>query len=319
MSEAPDVSVVMSVYNGVTTLAATMDSILSQEGVDFEFIVIDDGSTDGSGAILDDYARRDSRVQVIHQENTGLTQALIRSCVEARGKYIARQDAGGDLSLPGRLARQFAFLESNPDVVLTSCGTRFVGPEGEFLYEIIQQGDELQRGLGQLRIDQIRGPSHHGSTMFLRTAYQAAGGYRPKFRVAQDLDLWVRMVEQGRCVAIPEVLYQASWQPGSISHLRRRQQVVATKAILECRERRRHGKSERPVLDSLTASLAKAGGKWKIPRGLSDARFHYFLGSILAPREPDLARRYLRQAVRLWPWHVKAWAKLAGLALPPVR
>jgi hypothetical protein len=315
----PQVSVVMSVYNGAATLAATMYSVLSQEGVAFEFIVIDDGSTDSSGAILDDYARRDSRVRVIHQENTGLTQALIRGCAEARGKYLARQDAGGDLSLPGRLGRQFAFLESNPGVVLTSCGTRFVGPEGEFLYEMVQQGDELRWGLGQLRIDRLRGPSSHPSTMFLRTAYQAVGGYRPEFRVAQDLDLWMRMVEQGRCAAAPEVLYQASWQPGSISHLRRRQQVLATRAILECRERRRHGESERPVLDRLTAHLAGSDRGWETPPGLIHARFHYFLGSILAPREPDLARRHLRQAVRCWPWHVKAWAKLAGLALPPGR
>jgi glycosyltransferase involved in cell wall biosynthesis len=292
-----------------------MDSILSQKGVDFEFIVIDDGSTDGGDAILDHYARRDGRVRVIHQENTGLTRALIRGCAEARGQYIARQDAGGEVSLPGRLARQFAFLEANPTVVLTSCGTRFVGPEGELLYENVKQGDELQRGLEQLKLNRIRGPSHHGSTMFRRSAYQSVGGYRPEFRVAQDLDLWMRMVERGRCVATPEVLYQGTWQPGSISHLRRQQQVLASKAILECRERRRRGESEQPVLDSLTASLAKAGGKWKIPHGLSDARFHYFLGSILARREPDIARRYLRHAVESWPWHVKAWVKLVRLAL----
>lgn len=315
MNKAPAVSVVMSVYNGAATLAATMDSVLSQEAVDFEFIVIDDGSTDGSGAILDDYARRESRVRVIHQDNTGLTRALIRGCAEARGQYIARQDVGGDVSLPGRLARQFALLESNPAVVLTSCGTRFVGPEGEFLYEDVQQGDELQQDLNQLRIDRIRGPSSHPSTMFRRSAYQAVGGYRPEFRVAQDLDLWMRLAEVGRCIAMPEVLYEATWQLGSVSHLRRQQQFLATKAILECRERRRRGESEQPILDSLTASLAKAGGKWKIPRGLSDARFHYFLGSILARREPDMARRYLRQAVESWPWHVKAWVKLARLAV----
>lgn len=318
MNQTPEVSVVMSVYNGAATLAATMDSVLAQEGVAFEFIVVNDGSTDGSSAILDDYARRESRVRVIHQDNTGLTRALIRGCVEARGKYIARQDAGGDVSLQGRLARQLAFLESNPAVVLTSCGTRFVGPEGEFLYEVIQHDDEFQQGLEQLRIDRIRGPSHHGSTIFRQTAYQAVGGYRPEFRVAQDLDLWMRLAEVGRCIAMPEVLYEATWQLGSVSHLRRQQQVLVTKAILECRARRR-GESERPILDSLTASLAKAGGKWKIPRGLSDARFHYFLGSILARREPDRARRYLRQAVESWPWHVKAWIKLAGLALRPVK
>jgi hypothetical protein len=319
MSATPPVAVVMSVYNGAATLAATMDSVLAQEGVAFEFIVVNDGSTDGSGGILDDYARRESRVRVIHQDNTGLTRALIRGCADARGKYIARQDAGGDVSLQGRLARQFALLESNPALVLTSCGTRFVGPEGEFLYEIFQEGDELQRGLGQLKIDRIRGPSHHGSTMFRQAVYQAVGSYRPEFRVAQDLDLWMRLAEVGRCIAMPEVLYEATWRLGSVSHLHRQQQVLASETILECRQRRRRGESERPVLDWVAASLAGPVGRWKTPHGLIDARFHYFLGSILARRDPDVARYYLRQAVRFWPWHVKAWVKLAGLALRPVR
>ena len=319
MNATPQVSVVMSVYNGAATLAATMDSVLSQEGVDFEFIVINDGSTDGSGAILDDYARRDDRVRVIHQDNTGLTQALIRGCVEARGEYIARQDAGGDVSLPDRLARQFAFLEANSDVVMTSCGTRFVGPEDEFLYDIIQQGDELQRGLEQLRIDRVRGPSSHRSTMFHRTVYQAVGGYRPEFRVAQDLDLWMRMVEQGRCVATPEVLYQAVWQFGSISHLRRQQQVLASKAIFECRERRRRGESEQPVLDRLVADLAlrKTRLRLSLP-GWTSARFNYFVGSLLARRDPQAARHYFREAVLAWPLHLKAWIKLARIIFRPV-
>ena len=70
----------MSVYNGASNLAATMNSILSQEGVSFEFIVVNDGSTDKTGEILDDFARRDSRVRIIHQENYGLTRALINGC-----------------------------------------------------------------------------------------------------------------------------------------------------------------------------------------------------------------------------------------------
>jgi len=84
----------MSVYNGGTALAATLDSVLAQEGVAFEFIVVDDGSTDGSGALLDDHAQRDERLRVIHQDNRGLTRALIRGCAAARGPFIARQDAG---------------------------------------------------------------------------------------------------------------------------------------------------------------------------------------------------------------------------------
>jgi glycosyltransferase involved in cell wall biosynthesis len=82
------------VYNGAFCLAKTLDSILSQEGVEFEFIVVNDGSSDKSGQILNDYAQRDSRLRIIHQENTGLTRALIRGCDAVRGEFIARQDAG---------------------------------------------------------------------------------------------------------------------------------------------------------------------------------------------------------------------------------
>ena len=103
MISLPEVSIVMSVYNGACYLRAAVESVLDQQGVSFEFVVVDDGSTDESGAILDEYATRDPRLRVIHQQNTGLTQALIRGCSEARGEFIARQDAD-DVSLPGRLA-----------------------------------------------------------------------------------------------------------------------------------------------------------------------------------------------------------------------
>ena len=86
----------------VLHLAAMLDSILSQEGVELEFIVVNDGSRDKSGEVLNEYAQGDSRLRIIHQENTGLTRALIRRCDAARGEFIARQDVG-DISLPGRL------------------------------------------------------------------------------------------------------------------------------------------------------------------------------------------------------------------------
>ena len=299
MNGSPSVSVVMSVYNGAATLAATMDSVLAQEGVDFEFIVVNDGSTDGSGAILDDYARCDDRVRVIHQDNTGLTRALIRGCAEARGKYIARQDAGGDISLPERLVRQFAFLEANSDVVMTSCATRFIGPENEFLYDIVQQSDELRQGLEQLRIDRVRGPSHHGSTMFRQVAYQAVGGYRPEFRVAQDLDLWMRLVEIGSCIATPEVLYQACLTLGTISHMHRSEQLKVANIILQCATIRRSNGDEKLTLQQFMRNNRKV--RWlSIPRSLQNARFYYFVGSLLRLKQPARARIYYQHALKSW-------------------
>ena len=108
-TSSPLVSVVMSVFNGGDYLQTALESVLDQEGVDFEFVVVDDGSTDGSAAKLAEIARRDARVRVIRQENAGLTRALMRGCSEARGDFVARQD-GDDLSCAGRLARQARVL-----------------------------------------------------------------------------------------------------------------------------------------------------------------------------------------------------------------
>src|SRR5689334_13931050 len=104
MSDYPDVSVVMSVYNDARYLRDSIESILRQEGVTLEFIVIDDGSTDGSAAILDEFATKDSRLKVVHQQNRGLTLSLISGCAMARGRYIARQDSD-DISFSNRLRK----------------------------------------------------------------------------------------------------------------------------------------------------------------------------------------------------------------------
>ncbi|MGH8106315.1 MAG: glycosyltransferase family 2 protein, partial [Arenimonas sp.] len=189
----------MSVYNGEGHLAETLDSVLMQEDGDFEFIVVNDGSTDSSVAILDRYASQNSRLKVIHQENTGLTRALIIGCSQARGEFIARQDAG-DISLPGRLKKQSDFLLNHSDAVMCGCAVLFTGPLHEPLYETSKPMLQLDNGFRKLDIKHLSGPPHHGGTMFRREAYLKVGGYRPTFMVAQDIDLWLRMSELGLCL-----------------------------------------------------------------------------------------------------------------------
>ena len=106
MTKRPDISVVMSIYNGERYLSQTIESILSQENVDMEFIIIDDGSTDSSSELLNDWAKKDKRIRLFAQSNQGLTKALIKGCAVAEGKYIARQDCG-DISLPTRRTTRF--------------------------------------------------------------------------------------------------------------------------------------------------------------------------------------------------------------------
>ncbi len=305
MSTSPQVSVVMSVYNGAGNLSETLDSVLAQEDCNFEFIVVDDGSIDATAKILDEYAMRDDRLKVIHQENSGLTRALIRGCAEANGEFIARQDAG-DNSLPGRLKQQRDFLLNSPDVVMTGCAVQFSGPMHEPLYQTSKPLMQLDDGLRQLDIEKLSGPPHHGGTMFRRDAYLKTGGYRATFVVAQDIDLWLRLSELGRCLGMVEVLYQARLEAGSISSRRREEQFRSGTLALACARQRRAGGNDQALLDAYTPKIMP---KTSVGR-FEKARFHYFIASCLNGHDRMAAKRYYRQVLKENPLHLKALFRL---------
>jgi hypothetical protein len=296
----------MGVYNAGAKLPPTLDSVLSQQGVDFEFIVIDDGSTDGTGTMLQAYGERDRRIRLVSQPNAGLTRALIRGCELARGEFIARQDAG-DVSLDGRLEKQLGVMERNPKCVLVSCGTRVVDEDGDLLHESWQDDRMAAAGLRARTIAELRGPSHHGATMFRADAYRRVGGYRPQFLMAQDIDLWLRLAEIGEPRAIPEVLYQAEFAPGSISAGRHRAQQQIGGLILESARLRREGRDDAPVL---TEALAVATQALIAKPGRGAAA--YAIGAALVQRKPAMARRQFLTALRENPGHLKAWIRLIG-------
>jgi len=305
-SKEVEISIVMSVYNGAEGLPESIDSILAQEGVDFEFIIVDDGSRDGSGRIIDQYAESDSRVKVIHQENRGLTQALIRGCAEARGEYIARQDAG-DISLTGRLFKQIEWIKGHPGAALVSCATRFDGLYGEHLYDAWQDPADATDRLLTVDLSAIKGPSHHGSTLFPSSLYKKVGGYRPFFYFAQDLDLWVRLAEVGLHIVIPEILYQTSLSIGAIGNMHRKEQIKTARLILECARLRRRGLSELPVLEKARAIrplLNKHIGR------LDHARALYFIASCLKERGNQQSKNYFWQAFMKFPLHLKSVVRL---------
>jgi cellulose synthase/poly-beta-1,6-N-acetylglucosamine synthase-like glycosyltransferase len=302
---APTVSVVMGAYNGAATLRDAVRSVLSQEGVDFEFIIVDDGSTDASPAILEQLSRADRRIRVIRQENLGLTRALIRGCAEASGRFIARQDCD-DLSLPGKLKKQLQAIEGRTDVALVSCGTRFVGPNGELLYEISTAEGDATEGLLTLDPQRLRGPAGHGSTLFRRDLYERVGGYREQFYLAQDLDLWTRLVEHGRHLVIPDVLYQVTVAIGSISSLQRDRQVACASVILECARMRRAGLTEAPAL--ARARTITCGSR-KV-QAADRAAALYFIGACLRKRCDPRARQYFVEALRTYPLHLKSAVRI---------
>jgi glycosyltransferase involved in cell wall biosynthesis len=305
MTTHPLVSVVMSAYNGADFLGDSVRSILAQEGVDFELIVVNDGSSDGSTLLLDRFAEADSRVRVIHQDNRGVTRALARGCALARGTYIARQDCG-DLSLPGRLLNELRAMESGPGTALVSCATRFVGPQGELLYDVAVGEADAMAGLLTLELQNLRGPAHHGSTLFRRDLYERVGGYREQFYFAQDLDLWIRLAELGGHTALPDLLYLATFSPRSISSLQRRRQIASARIILECARLRRAGLSESQAIGRAASIVPDGRGA-----GASDiASALYFVGVCLRKRGDPRARQYFRDALRAYPLHFKSAVRL---------
>ena len=289
-------SVVMAVFNGATALPATLDSILAQTERDFELIVVDDGSTDATSAILADYASRDARIRVITQTNAGLTRALIRGCAEARADVIARHDCG-DRSHPERFARQLMLL--NHGAVVASCAPRCVDVDGDLLYIARADGEKVRRSLLHDDASRIHALPHHGSAMFRRDAYAAAGGYRPHFRLAQDLDLWIRIAPLGTIAIVPDVLYEATLDARSLSGLSRDEQVRLTAIAVALR-------------DSGDASLLEQAAQIvpARPSRSGEAAALYFIGKCLLAQRNRKWRRYLLDAVARNPWHWRAWVGL---------
>jgi glycosyltransferase involved in cell wall biosynthesis len=306
----PEVSVVMSVCNGASDLAVTLDSILSQEGVEFEFIVVNDGSTDESGQILDEYAQRDSRVRVIQQENMGLTRALIRGCNAVRGEFIARQDAR-DISLPGRLKSQVAVLRDREDCVFVSCWTDVVGPKGEFLYR--SRGTGLASSPINILSPQaewgvVDGPTHHSSVMFRAKQYTLCGGYRPEFYFGQDWDLWYRLAALGTFCTLQRTLCVCSITPGSISASHRAEQERFAQLSRRALLARQADLSDKPLLDE--ARQVSASVRYQTNAGRGSAAANYFVGKCLLKNGNKAAFRYLLATVKEYPLHLGGWINL---------
>jgi glycosyltransferase involved in cell wall biosynthesis len=282
-----------------------VESILAQADVQLELIVVDDGSTDGSGAMLDLLAKQDSRLRVIHQQNTGLTKALARGCAEARGEFIARQDAD-DVSLPGRLAQQAHMLRSDATLSMVSCWAQAIGPGDERLWEIRRTSDPTEATDGLL--NRRQGPPCHGTVMFRRSAYQAAGGYRWQFWFGQDSDLWLRLGDVGRLGYVPGSYYHFRIDENSISSRHRTVQNQFGELGHRCRACRLRGEPETALLGEAEwlRAVVINGRRGQGRRGAGA----YLIGRWLLRAGDPAAIRYLRRATTLEPWNVKAWLSL---------
>ncbi|GIV38766.1 MAG: hypothetical protein KatS3mg033_0566 [Thermonema sp.] len=218
----PLVSVVMPVYNAEKFLAEAIESILNQTFTDFEFLIFNDGSTDNSLKIIQQYQRKDSRIKLVYSgENKGYVFHLNEGIRLAKGKYIARMDAD-DIALPERLEKQVEFLEKNEDYVL--CGSRIkCFGKSEHVVDLPIENNEIH--LKMLYIN----PLAHPSVMIRKSVLiDKKLFYYDGVMPAEDYDLWVRLAQFGKFYNFRECLLLYRIHNKNISYQKYKEEQIAS-------------------------------------------------------------------------------------------
>ncbi len=209
------VSVIMSVYNAEDYLLPSIESILNQTYKDFEFVIINDGSKDGSEKIIKNY--KDPRIKLISRANKGLTYSLNEGLKVAKGEFIARQDAD-DISELTRLQKEVEYLESHPSIGLVGSNYMHIDEAGKStgtVTNVFTHPDDLKMCLV------LCNQYGHGSVMLRRSAFDKVGGikgYDSKVGHVEDYELWVRLSRISEVANIEEPLYKWRKLPDSVSH-----------------------------------------------------------------------------------------------------
>jgi len=206
---SPKVTVLMPVYNGASYLSEAMRSILSQSFADFEFLVIDDGSTDDSASIVQGF--QDPRIRLVHNgSNLGLVASLNKGMALAAGQYLARMDAD-DISRPTRLAQQVRFMDEHPGVGVCGSWVRFIPKENDYIWKLPGSSQEIRcwlfSGVGVA----------HPSVMMRRELFVRHGlQYDPSFTHIEDYELWGRAIRFMDFANIQEVLLDYRISPEQV-------------------------------------------------------------------------------------------------------
>ncbi len=221
LSTNPLISVVMPVHNALPFLDESINSILEQTLSDFEFVILDDASTDGSAELLREWSLRDKRIHLHESKKRlgvcGSSNAVVSKAV---APIVARMDAD-DIAHPDRLRRQWNIIEGRPDVAVI--GTLWIG--------IDASGREVRpRDRWRLVRRSVHIPFPHGSAMFRREVFDQVGGYDEKAAGGEDQDLFLRMSARGRVLTLPDTLYSYRYHSSNATFLNDKRAVGANHA-----------------------------------------------------------------------------------------
>jgi glycosyltransferase involved in cell wall biosynthesis len=247
----PVVSVVMPVRNAQRFLAEAIESVLSQTFTDFEFIIVDFGSSDDSRRIISQYAQKDDRVKLHEVGPANLPRARNAGCSLAQGRYLAVMDAD-DVCLPQRLKLEVDFLESHQTVAVVGGAVEWIDGQGNFLrrHDYPTRDSEIKAAL------RANCPFCHPTTLIRKTAFEYVEGYRASFSLAHDYDLWLRLADHFESANLQEAVLKYRIHFDQVSLSNRTLQTTCMLAAQASALARRAGESD-PLtgVEEITAVL----------------------------------------------------------------
>ncbi|OCC15884.1 Glycosyl transferase, group 2 family protein [Dissulfuribacter thermophilus] len=297
------ISVVMSVFNGQRYLREAIDSILDQSFADFEFIIIDDGSTDNTSKIILSYT--DPRIRFIKQKNMGLAAALNRGIKLSNGKYIARMDAD-DISLPCRLEKQYQFMEENQHILALGSAVELIDMNGTHICYASKSTSysELKRQLPST-------PFVHPTVMFRRQVFFQAGGYPESFKWGgEDTVLFNKMAQMGQISNLSEPLLKYRISPYASTRYTVKYRNMLEKLTIKAANGLPISKDEFEQLKDANKKLSLKT-KWYIYHLELSMKYLWY------SRKPKLARSHLLKALHFNKCSLSALTLLCLSFLPP--
>jgi glycosyltransferase involved in cell wall biosynthesis len=293
----PTVSVMMPVYNARPYVARAVESILAQGFTDFEFLILDDGSTDGSLAILEELASRDPRIRLVSRPNQGVGASRNEILSMARGEFVAVMDAD-DVAKPDRFTSQLEFLRDHPEVVCVGGAQEHIDSAGRLLW--VHRDAEDDATIQDLALSG-QCPINNSSAMMRREAVLSVGGYRAELAPSEDLDLFLRLGEVGRLANLPQVVTRYRIHEASLSGTQQGRQLEMTRRASDDACDRR-GIARRLI----------SVPPWRPTDRSSKHDYAVIFGwSGFSRGDRPMALHYGLRAVRLVPWRPGGWRLLA--------
>jgi glycosyltransferase involved in cell wall biosynthesis len=289
----PKVTVVIPVYNGERYIRPTLESVFAQTYQNYEIICVDDGSKDGSVAILDGYAER---IQVIRQANMGQAGARNAGVKRGTGTYVALLDQD-DLWYPWKLERQVALLEAHPEAVMAHCDMDWIDETGNVIQQnrVAAARVSATKGLTMTRLFGWDPCIYPSTTLIRKAAFERVGGFDPEIPwYGEDIDLMLRLREEGQFLFLEEAGTQYRKHSSNCS-------AAGTDGMFHCAERffqklktrYAHDRRKVTVLDQFLAQVYSDWGKTKMYSGLR--------------RE---AQRLFLRSLKYDPWNCKTYSRL---------